>query len=530
MIHPTSNTPSQPPTPALHKPTEDATSANRTLADAYIAELASSCLPHLIGGVVRLSADGRTTENYSPVDGHVLHRTARGGPAEIDAAAQVAAEAFEDWRQWPAGRRRDVLHAIADRLEASSEKIALLETADTGQPLRFTGKTATRGAENFRYFADLCSRAADGGAYPTPTHMNYTMREAIGPVGIITPWNMPFMLGTWKIAPALAAGCTVVHKPAEWSPLTASLLAEVALGAGLPAGVLNVVHGLGEEAGGALTQHPQIKAIGFVGGTRTGSQIMAQGAPTLKRVHFELGGKSPVVVFDDADFERALDAVSFMIFSLNGQRCNAGSRLLVQRSIHDRFVERLVQRARSIRVGDPFDPATEVGPLIHGRQLSRVSDYCAKAQHDGATIHCGGTKTSRADLPSSGHWFSPTIVSGVKSSMEIARDEVFGPVLAVMPFDDEADALALANDSRYGLSTYLWTGNLGRAHRLARSFQSGMVWVNTEISRNLSTPFGGMKDSGIGRDGGDWSFDFYMETRNVCIGLDTHKIPKIGKD
>jgi 5-carboxymethyl-2-hydroxymuconic-semialdehyde dehydrogenase len=341
---------------------------------------------------------------------------------------------------------------------------------------------------------------------------------------------MPFMLGTWKIAPALAASCTVVHKPAEWSPLTATLLARIAFEAGLPAGVLNVVHGLGEGAGTALTQDKRIKAIAFVGGTKTGSNIMAQGAPSLKRVHFELGGKSPVIVFDDADLERALDAVSFMIFSLNGQRCNAGSRLLVQRNIHDQFVERLVKRAATIQVGDPFDPATELGPLIHSRQLAKVSEHCRQAEQAGAMLRCGGLPGAAAGLPAGGNWFAPTIVSGVTASMEIAREEVFGPVLAVLPFDDEADALALANDSRFGLSSYLWTSDVGRTHRMARSLQAGMVWVNTEISRHLSTPFGGMKDSGIGRDGGDWSFDFYMETRNVCIALDQHKIPRIGKE
>jgi 5-carboxymethyl-2-hydroxymuconic-semialdehyde dehydrogenase len=246
-------------------------------------------------------------------------------------------------------------------------------------------------------------------------------------------------------------------------------------------------------------------------------------------VHFELGGKSPVVVFDDADLDRAVDAVAFMIFSLNGQRCNAGSRLLVQRSIHDQFVERLIQRAKKILVGSPFNPATEVGPLIHSKQLTKVKEHCANAVQAGATMHCGGVNALSGDLPAAGNWFAPAIVSGVTPSMDIVQQEVFGPVLAVLPFEDEAHALALANDSRYGLSTYLWTGNVGRAHRLARSFQSGMVWVNTEISRNLSTPFGGMKDSGIGRDGGDWSFDFYMETRNVCIALDGHAIPQIGK-
>jgi 5-carboxymethyl-2-hydroxymuconic-semialdehyde dehydrogenase len=516
--------------PDTTPPTASTASANRLKAQGLIEALAPGFLPHIIDGQSCASVDGQTTTNYSPIDGTVLNQTALGSAADVHAASLSSSRAFEAWRQWPAGRRRDVLHAIANRLEANAEAISLMETADTGQPLHFTGKTATRGAENFRYFADLCGRAADGNSYPTPTHLNYTLREPIGPIGAITPWNMPFMLATWKIAPALAAGCTVIHKPAEWSPLTATLLSKIALEAGLPAGVLNTVQGLGDGAGSALTQDPRIKAIAFVGGTQTGSRIMSQGAASLKRVHFELGGKSPVVVFDDADLDRAVDAVAFMIFSLNGQRCNAGSRLLVQRSIHDEFVKRLVKRAQSIRIGDPFDMATELGPLIHGVQLAKVKAHCEKAQQEGATLECGGANHCNPALHPQGHWMMPTIVSGVKASMDIVQDEVFGPVLAVLPFDDEAHALALANDSRYGLSTYLWTSHVGRVHRLARSFQSGMVWVNTEIARNLSTPFGGMKDSGIGRDGGDWSFEFYMETRNVCIALDEHRIPKIGKD
>ena len=502
--------------------------ANNEKAHALIKQLAHPVLGHFIHGKEVPSLSGKVFTNKSPIDGTNLNETAMGDVEDVAAASKSSSDAFESWQAWPAKKRRDLLHTIADTLERHSESISLLETADTGQPLRFTEKTAARGAENFRYFADLCTRATDGHSYPTPTHLNYTVRDPIGPIAAITPWNMPFMLATWKIAPALAAGCSVVHKPAEWSPLTASLLAKLAFEAGLPAGVLNLVHGMGDQAGTAITQDPHIKAIAFVGGTKTGSRIMSQGAASLKRVHFELGGKSPVVVFDDADLDRAVDAVAFMIFSLNGQRCNAGSRLLVQDTIHDQFVQRLVEKAKSIRVGNPFDLLTEVGPLIHQNQLAKVIQHCTDAKKSGATMHCGGAVNGQTDLPSAGHWFEPAIVTGLSADMPIVQEEVFGPVLAVLPFKDEAQALALANNSRYGLSTYLWTSHLARAHRLARSFQSGMVWVNTEISRNLSTPFGGMKESGIGRDGGDWSFDFYMETRNICIALDAHSIPKIG--
>jgi len=386
-------------------------------------------------------------------------------------------------------------------------------------------KAAIRGAENFRFFGDLAPSAADGLSLPTSEHINFTTRTPIGPVAVITPWNTPFMLSTWKIAPALAAGCTVVHKPAEWSPYSARLLVEIAAEAGLPPGVFNSVNGLGETTGKRLTEHPAIKAIALVGESRTGSAIMRQGSETLKRVHFELGGKNPVVVFDDADLERALDAVVFMIYSLNGQRCTSSSRLLVQRSIHDSFVARVAERVKKLKVGDPFDPATEVGPLIHQRHFDKVSSYLDIAQHDGAHIAAGG---GRAPEAGEGYFFRPTLIAGAEPSMRVAQEEIFGPVLTVIAFDDEADAIAKANDTQYGLAGYLWTNDVGRALRVANALEAGMVWVNSENVRHLPTPFGGSKASGIGRDGGDWSFDFYMETKNIAVSFGQHKIQRLG--
>ncbi|MFD2647383.1 5-carboxymethyl-2-hydroxymuconate semialdehyde dehydrogenase [Devosia albogilva] len=499
---------------------------NLAKAQAYLARFQQDGVLNHIAGKAMPALDGTTFESISPVDLKPLARVAHGKAGDIDLAAKAAKEAFPAWAAMSGKARRATLHKIADAIVARAEEIAFVECMDTGQTLRFMEKAALRGAENFRFFADKAPEARDGKSLQGPGQVNMTTRHPIGPVGVITPWNTPFMLSTWKIAPALAAGCTVVHKPAEFSPLTARLLVEIAEEAGLPPGVWNLVNGLGEDAGKSLTEHPDIKAIGFVGESRTGSMIMKQGADTLKRVHFELGGKNPVVVFADADLDRAADAAAFMIYSLNGERCTSSSRLLVEESIYERFTAMVADRASRIKVGHPLDPESVVGPLIHPVHEKKVLEYIDIAQGEGATLAAGGAKY---EGPGGGCYVSPTLFTNVRNDMRIAQEEVFGPVLSAIPFRDEADALAIANDVQYGLAGYLWTSDVTRAFRFSDGLQAGMVWVNSENSRHLPAPFGGVKSSGIGRDGGDWSFDFYMETKNIAFATIPHAIPKLAK-
>jgi len=496
---------------------------NHAKALTYLKRWGGEGVLNHISGRSVAAVSGETFENISPVDLAPICSVARGGARDVDAAARAARAAFAAWRDVSGAERRAILHRIADAITARAEEIAFTECMDTGQALRFMSKAAIRGAANFRFYADKAPEARDGKSMYGPGQMNMTSRSPIGPVGIITPWNTPFMLSTWKIAPALAAGCTVVHKPAELSPMTAKLLVEIAEEAGLPPGVWNLVNGYGEEAGRALCEHPDIKAVAFIGESATGSAIMAQGASTLKRVHLELGGKNPVIVFDDADLERAADAAVFMIYSLNGERCTSSSRLLVDAKIYDAFCDEVAKKAGRIKVGHPLDPDTVVGPLIAPGHEAKVLSYFDRARAEGATIAVGGEKA-----PGPGCFVKPTLFTNATNDMSIAREEIFGPVLTAIPFATEDEAVLMANDTPYGLAGYVWTRDVARALRVTDQLEAGMIWVNSENLRHLPTPFGGAKASGIGRDGGDWSFDFYMETKNVAFATTQHKIPKLG--
>jgi 5-carboxymethyl-2-hydroxymuconic-semialdehyde dehydrogenase len=493
------------------------------------AQTEIAAVRHFINGEFVDGAAGETFPTLNPSTDQPLAEVASGGAQEIDRAVRAARKAFDEgpWPRLPAAERAKVLHRIAELIDRDADAIARVECLDTGIPLgQIRRGQVPRAAENFRFFAEMATRIT-GESFPVGnTFMNYTLRQPVGVAGLITPWNTPFMLETWKVAPALAAGNTCVLKPAEWAPVSAMRLAEIIREAGAPPGVFNVVNGLGETAGAALVAHPGVQLISFTGETTTGKEIMRNGAATLKRFSMELGGKSPVVVFADADLDRALDATIFGVFSLNGERCTAGSRLLLQREIHETFLNRLLERVRRIRVGDPLNESTELGPLIHPDHWTRVAEYLEIGREEGARIGVGGRRPPR--LPR-GNYLEATVLVDVRNEMRVAQEEIFGPVLAVIPFADEAEAVRLANDVRYGLTAYVWTGDAARAHRLSAAIEAGMVWINSQNVRDLRTPFGGMKESGIGREGGHYSFEFYCETKTVHVALGTHHIPKMGQ-
>ena len=492
----------------------------------HVPEDLPGTIQHFIDGAFVDSVSGKTFDVLDPLSNQTYARAAAGQKEDIDLAVAAASRAFTDgpWPRMKPRERARVLNRIADAVQAQDARLAELETFDTGLPITQALGQAQRAAENFRFFADLIVAQADD-AYKVPgSQINYVNRKPIGVAGLITPWNTPFMLESWKLAPALATGNTVVLKPAEFTPLSASLWAEIFRAAGVPDGVFNLVNGLGEEAGDALVKHPDVPLISFTGESRTGQIIFGNAAPFLKGLSMELGGKSPAVVFADADLDAAIDSTLFGVFSLNGERCTAGSRILVERAVYDEFCERYAARAKKIVVGDPHDPKTEVGALVHPEHYDKVMSYVEIGKQEGRLLAGGG----RPDGLDQGNYVAPTVFADVKPDARIFQEEIFGPVVAITPFDSDGEALALANGVRYGLAAYIWTSDLERAHTFAQNVEAGMVWLNSHNVRDLRTPFGGVKASGLGHEGGYRSIDFYTDQQAVHITLGTVHTARFG--
>lgn len=484
-------------------------------------------IQHYINGQFVDSIDGETFDVLDPVTNQPYIQAASGKKEDIEAAVAAARTAFTEgpWPRMLPRERARVLMKIADIVESREDALAQMESFDSGLPITQAKGQARRAAENFRFFADLIVAQTDDAFKVPGRQVNYVNRKPIGVAGLITPWNTPFMLESWKLAPALATGNTVVLKPAEFTPLSASLWAGIFEEAGLPAGVFNLVNGFGETAGDALVKHPDVPLISFTGESKTGQIIFANAAPYLKGLSMELGGKSPAVVFEDADLETAINATIFGVFSLNGERCTAGSRILVQRSIYDEFVERYAAQAKRVKVGLPSDPATEVGALVHPEHYDKVMSYVEIGKTE-ARLVAGGERP--ADFPE-GNFVLPTVFADVAPDARIFQEEIFGPVVAITPFDTDEEALELANNTKYGLAAYIWTSNLQRAHNFSQAVEAGMVWLNSNNVRDLRTPFGGVKASGLGHEGGYRSIDFYTDQQAVHINLGEVHNPVFGK-
>jgi len=473
-----------------------------------------------IGGAFVDALSAARMDDICPADASILASVPRSDAQDVALAAAAATDALEGpWSKTSVEDRAQLLEAIADAIEERADEFATLESRDQGKPKSLAAAVdIPRAIANFRFFAGAI-RHDHTDFHPMSGAFNYTLRRPVGVVGLITPWNLPLYLLTWKVAPALAMGNTIVAKPSELTPLTANALASVFEQVGAPKGIFNLVHGLGAEAGDAIVGHPDIKGISFTGGTTTGKLVAAKAAPMFKKLSLELGGKNPTLVFADCDFDAAVEGAARAGFANQGEICLCGSRLLLERSIHDRFLAALAAKVSAMKVGDPAAADTQVGALVSADHRAKVESYIELGKEEGGTIECGGKRPQLGAPLDDGYYLEPTVISGLTSTCRTATEEIFGPVVTVHPFDTEEEALAMANEVRYGLAASLWTRDLSRAHRLAESLESGMVWVNTWLLRDLRVPFGGMKDSGVGREGGRYSLEFFSESRNICIKL-----------
>ncbi|PKV49808.1 aminomuconate-semialdehyde/2-hydroxymuconate-6-semialdehyde dehydrogenase [Aquimarina sp. MAR_2010_214] len=475
-------------------------------------------IKNYINGEFKAPVQDQWIDNYNPSTGDIYSLIPNSSAADVQVAYEAAAQAFPTWSETPLQQRSEILARIASLITENLDQLAQAEAIDNGKPLSLsTSVDIPRASSNFQFFANAITQFASEAHESTGLNaINFTLRQSIGVVGCISPWNLPLYLFTWKIAPALAAGNTVVAKPSEITPMTAYLLGDICTKAGLPKGVLNIVHGLGNTTGQAIIEHPNIKAISFTGGTATGAHIAKTAAPMFKKLSLELGGKNPNLIFADCDYDKMLSTTIRSSFANQGQICLCGSRIFIERTIYDKFKTDFIAKTKALKVGAPLDPETNLGALVSKSHLEKVKSYIDIAKEEGGTILCGGNYVT-VNGYEKGYYLQPTIIEVNSTDCRLAQEEIFGPVVTIMPFDTDDEALAMANDVRYGLSCTIWTNNLNRSMHLAKHIQAGIVWINTWMMRDLRTAFGGTKDSGVGREGGFEALRFFTEPKNVCI-------------
>ncbi|MBV9241008.1 MAG: aldehyde dehydrogenase [Acidobacteria bacterium] len=495
-------------------------------------------IDNYIAGQIVPAAGGEYLDNYEPATGEVYSLIADSDERDVEAAVAAAREAFPEWSRTPAEERFDVMMRIVGLIERDLDALALAESIDNGKTLAIARRLdIPRAASNFRFYATAAMHLANESHDTTQaggiTALNYTLRQPLGVVGCISPWNLPLYLFTWKVTPAIAAGCTVVAKPSEVTPMTAFMLSRLCIEAGLPPGVLNIVNGTGPKVGAAIVAHKGVKAISFTGGTKTGEEIARTAAPMFKKLSLELGGKNPNIIFADCDYHQALEETRRAAFANQGEICLCGSRIFVERPIYEKFKADFVADVARLKVGDPLAADTDVGAIVSKQHFDKIMSYIELAKEEGGSILCGGNAVDLSDVTRSqpnpqssirdpqlsGWYIEPTVIEGLSHDCRTNQEEIFGPVATIMPFDSEDEVVEWANSVRYGLSATVWTENLSRAHRVAAKLESGIVWVNCWLLRDLRTPFGGVKDSGVGREGGFEALKFFTEEKNVCVKL-----------
>jgi aminomuconate-semialdehyde/2-hydroxymuconate-6-semialdehyde dehydrogenase len=481
-------------------------------------------IENYIDGSLTAPVSGKYLDNFDPSTGDVYSLIPDSDESDVAAAVEAAKRAFAEWSVTPAEVRHDVLIKLSGLIERDLNILARAESVDNGKPLSLaTAVDIPRAVSNFKFYATASMHVASE-AHATELGrgsgaVNYTLRPPVGIAGCISPWNLPLYLFSWKVAPALAAGCTVVAKPSEITPMTACMLSDLCIEAGLPPGVLNIVHGLGPKVGAAIVEHSDVKAISFTGGTKTGEQIARTAAPAFKKLSLELGGKNPNIIFADCNYDEMLATTVRSSFSNQGEICLCGSRIFVERPLYDRFKSDFTDRAKSLKIGDPLERDTDVGAIVSKQHFDKIMSYIVLAEEEGGKVVSGGNQVRPDGRCSNGWFIEPTVIDGLQHDCRTNQEEIFGPVVSIMPFDTEEEVLAYANSVRYGLSATVWTENLSRAHRIASRLESGIIWINCWLLRDLRTPFGGMKDSGLGREGGFEALRFFTEDKNVCIKI-----------